>query len=145
MALDLFVPEWLTMYIRAWCDRLCLKDWRIKVSIELCINNDPNVHAMCKQHPDLNEATILFRADVEDTKDWRRTVIHELIHVAHSRIDHAVEDSIIPQLPAAAHQLGYDAYHQHVESYTAYLAETLYNATVAIDYPEECKDDKPSA
>ena len=104
MPLDLAIPHWLHQYILAWCDRLCLKDWRIKVSIELCINDDPNVHAMCKQHPDMNEATLLFRADIEDVKDWRRTVIHELIHVAHSRIDHAVEDSLIPQLSEAARQ-----------------------------------------
>lgn len=137
MSVDLDVPSWLHQYALAWIDRLFLNDWTITLEIALCVNKDANIDAMCTQHPDMNQATIIFRADVEDTKEWRRTVIHELIHVAHSRIDHAVEDSIIPQLPTAAHQLGYDSYHQHVESYTAFLARTLYRATVAIDYPEE--------
>lgn len=137
MTVDLTVPDWLHRYVLAWIDRLHLNDWTIKLSVDLCVNANADIQAMCKQHPDMNQATIIFRADVEDTKDWRRTIIHELIHVAHSRIDHAVEDSIIPQLPAAAHQLGFDTYHQHVESYTAFLADTLYRATVARDYPEE--------
>lgn len=137
MSVDLTVPPWLNQYIRAWLDRLHLNDWTVKVAIELCVNGNPDVHAMCKQEPDLNLARLIFRADLQDTPDWRRTVIHELIHVAHSRIDHAVEDSFIPQLPAPAQQLAYDGYHQHVESYTAFLASTLYRATQALDYPEE--------
>jgi hypothetical protein len=85
VAVDLTVPDWVGTYIRAWCDRLCLKDWRIKVSIELCVNDDPDCHAVCVQQPDINQADITFRADIEDVKEWRKTVIHELIHVSHSR------------------------------------------------------------
>ena len=143
--LDLNVPDWLHRYILAWVDRLALNDWRVKIAIELYVNDDPDCHALCSQHPDLNEARLTFRADIEDTKEWRITVIHELLHVRHSRIDHAVERVIIPELAAAACQPLQTLYHQHVESFTAYLARTLYRATVALDYPEEVTDVETSA
>ena len=137
MAADLDVPVWLHQYVLAWIDRLHLNDWTIKLAIELCPNDNADTHAVCTQSPDLNEARITFRADVEDTKDWRRTVIHELIHVAHSRIDHALECVVLPELAPQVQQPMRQMYHQHVESYTAFLADTLYRATVAIDYPED--------
>lgn len=137
MALDLTVPPWLNQYILAWMDRLSLNDWKIKVAIELCVNEDANTHALTEQFPDLNEAHLTFRADIEDVKEWRKTVIHELVHVAHSRIDHAVERAMLPELAQAVQQPMREVYHQYVESYVAFLARTLYNATVALDYPEE--------
>jgi hypothetical protein len=137
VSVDLTVPDWLHRYILAWVDRLALNDWRVKVTIALCVNDDPDTHALCHQQPDLNEASLTFRVDIEDTKEWRITVIHELIHVRHSRIDHAVERVMIPELASAAQQPARELYHQHVESFTAYIARTLYCATVALDYPEE--------
>ena len=137
MTVDLTVPEWLHRYVLAWIDRLFLNDWTIRLAVELCVNNDPDTHALTHQIPDCNEARITFRADVEDTKDWRITIIHELIHVAHSRIDHAVEGVMIPELSQPARDPIQAMYHQHVESYVAFLARTLYRATVALDYPEE--------
>jgi len=144
MSIDLAIPEWLRLYILAWCDRLHLNDWTIKVAIELCVDDDPNTLALCAQHPDHNQATITFRADVADELDWRRTVIHELIHVAHSRIDHAFERAILPELAEPAQQLARGIYHQHVESYTAWLANTLYRATVGVDYPESDAEAPPT-
>lgn len=143
MSVDLTVPPWLTQYIRAWLDRLHLNDWTIKVSLELSVNDDPACHALTQQYPDINTATITFRADVADEKDWRITVIHELIHVAHSRIDHAVERAVVPELSQPAQQLAREIYHQHVESYVAFLASTLYSATVTIDYPEQQEQEQP--
>jgi hypothetical protein len=137
MLFDLAVPEWLRLYILAWCDRLHLKDWEIKAAIELCVNDDPQTRGLCQQYPDNNSATLTFRADIEDIKEWRIVVIHELLHVRHSRIDHAVERVILPEVAAAVQQPMRELYHQHVESYIDYLAGTLYRATVAIDYPED--------
>lgn len=137
VSVDLTVPPWLNQYIRAWLDRFHLNDWTIKVAVELCVDGDPGTHALTQQWPDLNMAKVTFRADVADNPEWRRTVIHELIHVAHSRVDHAVERALIPYLSEPAQPLARIVYHQHVESYVAYLANTLYRATVGVDYPEE--------
>jgi hypothetical protein len=137
MSVDLTVPPWLNQYIRAWLERLHLNDWTIKVAVELCVNDDPACRGLCDQFPDANTARLTFRADIEDTPEWRHVVIHELIHVAHSRIDHAVERAILPELPQPVQQLAREIYHQHVESYVDYLDSTLYKATVALDYPEE--------
>lgn len=137
MSVDLTVPEWLRLYILAWCDRLHLNDWTVKVAIEVCVDGDPDTLGLCQQYPDSNTARLSFRVDIEDTLEWRRTVIHEMIHVAHSRIDHAFERAVLPELSQPAQQLAREIYHQHVESYVAWLANTLYRATVGVDYPEE--------
>lgn len=137
MSVDLAVPPWLNQYIRAWLERLHLNDWTIKVAIELCVDGDPATRGLCEQYPDTNTACLTFRADIEDTPEWRKVVIHELVHVAHSRIDHAIERAILPELPQSAQQLARQLYHQHVESYVDYLDNTLYKATEALDYPEE--------
>lgn len=141
MSVDLTVPPWLNQYIRAWLDRLHLNDWTIKASLELCVNDDPAARSLCDQFPDINTARLTFRADIDDTPEWRHVVIHELIHVAHSRIDHAVERAILPELPQPVQQLAREIYHQHVESFVDYLDDTLYKATEALDYPE--KHDTP--
>jgi hypothetical protein len=94
MPLDLTVPPWLSQYALAWKNRLYLNAWDVTLRIAICVNEDHETHALCEQWPDLNMARLTFRADVEDTKEWRITVIHELIHVAHSRIDRAVECAI---------------------------------------------------
>lgn len=137
MSLDLSIPDWLSQYALAWKDRLYLNAWEVTLRIALCVHDDPDTRALTEQWPDLNEARLTFRADIEDVKAWRITIIHELIHVAHSRIDRAVECAILPELAIAAHDLAQNVYHQHVESYVAFLARTLYEATVALDYPEE--------
>jgi hypothetical protein len=137
MSIDLAVPSWLNQYIRAWLERLHLNDWTIKIALELCVNDDPSTRGLCEQFPNTNTARLTFRADIEDTPEWRQVVIHELIHVAHSRIDHAVERAILPELPQAVQQLARELYHQHVESFVDYLDSTLYRATEALDYPEE--------
>jgi len=111
--------------------------WTIKVALELCVNDNPVCRGLCDQYPDINAARLTFRADIEDTSEWRHVVIHELIHMAHSRIDHAVERAILPELPQAVQQLAREMYHQYVESFVDYLDSTLYKATVALDYPEE--------
>jgi hypothetical protein len=134
---DTGVPEWLNQYIRAWIDRLALGGWTIRVSLSLCVNDDPATEGLCQQYPDINRIDLTFRADIEDTPRWRKVVIHEMLHARHARIDHLVERGIIPEVGPLTEQFARTTYHQQVESFVAYMTNTLYQATCALDYPGE--------
>lgn len=131
------VPEWVTAYIHVWRDRLLLSEWRLTLALALCVNDDPDVRALCQQYCDNNRAIITFRADIENTTEWREVIIHELLHIRHARIDHRIECAFIPELASAAQQMAQTIYHQDVEAYTEAMTHTLYRATSAADYPDE--------
>ena len=123
MALNLDTPEWLKEYIRTWAWRLRLyKVWQIDVGLALVLNDDPDVHARVTIDSNVNIATIMFRADVEDTPQWRQTAIHELLHIAHGRVDHFFDYVLFPTLPEAAQALAKGTYDGHYESYIHTLA-----------------------
>lgn len=129
MAEDLYaVPNWLTDYVALWKDRLWLGLWHITLRLEHTVEGDPGIEAVCRQYPDLNEAAIVFRSDVEDTEDWRITVIHELLHVKHARIDKFLTDVVFPEMPAEeAERMAKAGYSQHMESFTHDMARCLYD------------------
>lgn len=120
--IDLTVPTWLQEKVALWIDRLQLGEWEIGLRLALVLNDDANVQGLCDQYPDLNEARLTFRADIEDTKEWERTIVHELLHVKHSRIDHFLEGVVFPSLDNV---LATITYRQFVESYTHSLAKAL--------------------
>lgn len=124
--MSLVVPEWVLEYIRLWRDVLYLRHWQIDIVIELCVNYDTDCRALTEQFPDANHARLTFRADIEETPEWKTTIIHELLHIAHARIDHLVESAFIPEMKHAD-TLAREVYHQYIESYTAQFAEILHN------------------
>jgi hypothetical protein len=137
--MNLTAPGWVVSYMRTWIERLHLETWKIDVQLALCVNGDSQTHGLCEQYPDVNECCVTLRADIEDTPEWRKTIIHELLHVAHARLDHLTERAIIPQVAEAAQPLAIEVYHQHVETYIHMLTLTLYAATCMQDYPDEYK------
>jgi hypothetical protein len=126
MSVDLSVPSWLHNHIREWAERLGIGEWHIGVQLALCVNDCPDTDGFTDQFPDLTSAHLTFAANIEDTDYWRVVVIHELLHVAHSRIDHLIESAVLPELPDAAHGLAQRAYHQQVEAYTHQMARALF-------------------
>ena len=121
------VPDWLNDYAALWIERLHLTGWKINLKIEHCINDDVCIEALTTQRPQLNEATISFRSDVEDTENWRITVIHELLHVLHARIDRFLEFAVFPEmLSDEGRRIVREGYSQHYESFTHGLAVVLY-------------------
>jgi len=137
MSVDLTLPAWAERYIRIWRERLLLEHWAIKAYINLCVHDDPEARGGCTADSHRNTANIALRADLEDEKEWRQTIIHEMVHVAHAQIDHAIECVIIPELPIEAQELAKNAYRQHMESFVDLLAITLYRASCEADYPDE--------
>jgi hypothetical protein len=130
-------PEWACDYIREWRGRLFLQQWEIRCDLARVVNGDEDVRGKCQQYPDRNLAVLTFRDDLADTAEWRNTIIHELLHVLHARIDHYTESAIIPEVAEASQQLASVGYRQHLESFIDMLTRTLYLATCHFDYPEE--------
>ena len=123
----LSVPEWVRDYVQEWRDVLLLHEWRIHIALALCVYHDPDCRGLTETCPDVNEATITFRADIEETDDWKRTIIHELLHVRHARIDHYIQSALLPGLPDG--RLAMVVYHQYNESFIAGMANSLYTAS----------------
>lgn len=122
MAIDLTAPDWLTEAFALWIERLNLREWEIDTGLAMAPNNDPDCMGLTEQFPDLNFARITLRADVEDNREWQIVIVHELLHVKHSRVDHLLEGVVFPGLEGVTAAL---AYRQHMESYTHSLAACL--------------------
>jgi len=125
MALDLSVPDWLNDFVAEWARRLSLSDWKLTARLSLCPGDIPDCDGFTDQKPDTNAATLTFCATIEDTEYWRVVVIHELMHVAHSRIDHVFQCAIRPELPGEVQTMADTAYRQYVESYVHRMAKSL--------------------
>src|SRR5574340_502165 len=102
MAVDLPVPDWVEQYVRCWLDRLDLNHWKLHLLLEQTVNDDPSTRAAVQIWLTRAMAEVKFRADIEDTADWQRTIIHEILHIKHEPIDQLIRESIVPELEGPA-------------------------------------------
>ena len=120
------VPSWATEYIAEWVERLQLGGWTVALRVQLVLDDDPDVAALCDAQSTLNFALISVRADIEDTIEWREYLLHELLHVAHARLDLFLEGAVFAQLEPAARAVVETEYTHLYESYICRLASALY-------------------
>lgn len=78
-----------------------MTEWNVSLRLALVVDGNEDCRGLCEQHPDINLGRITIRADVEDTQEWEITLVHELLHVKHSRIDDVVDRVLEPQLNAS--------------------------------------------
>lgn len=90
LAINLDVPQWVQERIAWWKDKLEMWEWRLHIRLEMILDDNENCRGLCQPYPDTNQARIQFRADIEDTEEWEITILHELLHVKHSRIDDTI-------------------------------------------------------
>jgi hypothetical protein len=128
LAVDLTIPQWLSDFANEWVERLGLSEWQIALKLALVPGDDPDSDGFTVQYPLTNQAVISLAADAEDDEYWRIVVIHELLHVAHGRIDQQVEAGVIQEMPAAVQGLAQRTYRNVIEPYTHALATALYHA-----------------
>lgn len=91
----LSVPEWLNHKVALWIDLLSMREWEIAVGLALAPGGDPDCLGRAEQFPNLNFGRLTFRVDIENTLEWEKTIVHELLHIKHSRIDHFIENVVI--------------------------------------------------
>lgn len=90
MAISLDVPQWVQDRIHYWSGKLEMWEWRLHIRLELMLDENEGCRGLCQPYPDTNQARIGFRADIEDDEEWEVTIVHELLHVKHSRIDDVI-------------------------------------------------------
>lgn len=127
------VPGWVEPFLETWQGVLNIKDWRIATRVQLVIDNDPDVMSMCYAQPDINHASLYIRADIEQTADWETALIHELLHVAHGRVDGFFDDILLPTLPEGAQELARKTYSHLYESYTESMARVMHGLSQTSD------------
>lgn len=123
-------PEWLAGFVNEWAERLGILHVQISVRIDYTVNGEGDTLGMCNQYPERNEATLVLRGDLEDTKEWRINVLHELLHVAHMQIDHYLTDVVLTKVIESqrVYDMVHAGYKQHYEAYVDRLAHSLYAA-----------------
>lgn len=135
MHIDLTVPDWVHAYVRLWKDRLALNDWEIKIELDYIVGNEPDVMGMCSQYPDLNLIRITLRADIEENRKWKEYILHELIHGLHARVDHFIDQAVLPRFEGHAFAIATTAWRQVIESFVDQLSHSLYKLGEQIDGP----------
>lgn len=130
-------PAWLTGYVALWMERLHLEEWDVHVRVANRIEGAPDADGFCQQYPLLNRAYLDFPAGIEDCAEDRIKVIHELLHVAHARIDRVVEAVIVPYLVTESQAMAHQAYSDTYESWVHRTATALYELMAPRDYPDE--------
>jgi len=139
VAADFNVPEWVKSYILCWADRLHLEEWEIVARLELCVNDDPSVRAAISVTNNIHHASIVFRADIEDTPEWQRTVIHEMLHIKHEPICQMVREVILLELERPTRRLADDAYRNVMEQFIDSQTMLLWRLAECVDNPEPIK------
>lgn len=125
MTISLEVPQWLMDKCNVWIARLSMEEWTVGMVIALCPNDDPDVRALAEQYPDINYGRITVRVDVEDDEEWEVSLVHELLHIKHSRIDYVVQRAIRPFLEGTAADMADIMYRGAIEPYIQSMAWTL--------------------
>jgi hypothetical protein len=106
------VPEWVTSYLEMWRRKLYLFEWEITTFISPHPDNDPEgVRAIVTLYPAILQANIVFKDDIpamlEDVepgeiRGWKKTIIHELVHIRLADITEYVQGDIFSELSPGA-------------------------------------------
>jgi hypothetical protein len=143
MSVDLTVPGWVSSYADMWITRLSLEGWQLTFCLDRVVNDNPACMGLCERKANYNAAVITLRADIEDTQEWRKVLLHELLHVAAARVDNYVENAIIPDMYETGQTIARRGYTQHMESHIQNLTDTFYWVTRYRDFPDEYPQDAP--
>lgn len=125
MPVDLTVPAWLHERCEFWVARLGLHDWEIEIGLSFAPNDDATNLGSAHNQADRSWAAITLRADVEDNREWEIVLVHELLHVKHSRIDDVVQEVLAPHVSGAPQAMVDSLYRRAVEPYIHSLARAL--------------------
>ncbi len=125
MAIDLTVPAWLNEKTAQWLDRLSMREWNVGIQIAVVLDDNPECRGFAIEQPDINFGLITLRADIEDTRDWEVTLVHELLHIKHSRIDNYIDEVVAPNLNGVSMGFAWQCYKKVMEPFIQSMAEVL--------------------
>lgn len=129
-------PPWITAYVADWKQRLLLCEWEISTVLSPHPNGDASGDTKAVVNISLHtrKALIEFLDTVPDdltevdslaADEWRKTIIHELLHIRFAPLEAVVRDDIAGQLSAAAREVAYSAFNREHESFIDIMAGVL--------------------
>jgi hypothetical protein len=125
-------PDWLQRRVSHWCGVLGLSEWKIEVEVVKPDGKDDTACATADLHPRRNYARINIRQSyVKRGRELDRTIIHELLHVCHSRVDDIVENAMCKLLGEPAGIVAFASYRMTQEpmiDHLSYVIEELHHA-----------------
>lgn len=130
MTVHLDAPDWVHDTIAEWLKRFELTNWEVSFKLHQCIDDNPDIRAQVEVWQNRHLACLKIRADVEDTPEWRRTLIHECCHILHERVDQLLREVVAPELPHDARRPVSAAYSNVLEEYTDQLTWVLWRLSV---------------
>jgi len=139
------LPSWVSTWVTYWRDKLYLHPWTIHLYPELVVANSATCEAAATNDSAYYSANIHIRADIEDTRDWRETLIHEVLHVAHARIDDVVAQALIDNLPGDAQPIAKEMYRQALEGFIELTAKSLHSLYLEIEELHATAPTNPTA
>jgi hypothetical protein len=119
-------PDWIKQYVDKWVARLHLTQWRVRVVMALAPGNSVYTAATCSQVQNIAEATLTFRADAEDTQDWRETILHEVLHIAHGHVDQVIYNVLLDGMAQSEKDKSYQAYCDAMEKFVDGMSKIFY-------------------
>lgn len=125
MPISLVVPGWLNEKTSQWIDRLSMREWSVEMQLAMAPGDNPECRGLTEEYPDLNMGRITMRADVEDARDWEVTLVHELLHIKHSRIDNYFDEIVAPNLNGVSTVFAWQCYKKVMEPFIHSMAEVL--------------------
>ena len=125
MPIDLTVPPWVTETCNFWMVRLRMLEWRVEVGMSLAPDGRVEVVGLATPDPDLNFGRITLRADIEEDIEGESYIVHELLHIKHSRIDEVVMKVLEPHIGDVPTELTNSLYRSVVEPFVYSMARSL--------------------
>lgn len=100
--MNLAPPQWLLEKCEYWAGVLNLDGWRITVALTLVVDDDPELAGCAEWMAGNLWGRVTLRVDcVHDwSETWEKTLVHELLHIKHGRLDDFVRKAVFPQVAA---------------------------------------------
>lgn len=137
---DSGVPTWAKDLVVYWRDKLLLTSWTVEIFSSSHPHGDENVLGTAVLYPEILTAHITLRDDIpqEQTAEWERVIIHEMVHVRLAEVTELVIYDFIPELGASAVRIAEAAFRRAVEPTVESLAHVLWGLnTVPTAHAEE--------
>lgn len=127
------VPNWVTLYLESWRRRLYLFEWEITTEVSPHPDNEPEgVKATVTLYPAVLRAEIVFKDTIltaaendDEARDWKKTVVHELLHIRLAAITEYVQADVLSELGPAASVLAHKFFIRQVEPTIEIMSEIL--------------------
>lgn len=130
------VPEWIRTMVDQMVSIFRLHEWMIEVSMKDCPGGDADAGGYCVPSTRYKKAWIEFSRDAKDEPEWRKNVVHEVLHIVGAPMTRVVEH-LLEFVPEGSRKVVSEMFDDALEQQTEALARGLYSLPVWGETQEE--------